>query len=137
MQITHRNVIIRLLRLEKKGLGLGVMMFNAIINTISVISWRSVLLVEKTINLLQVTDKLLSNNVFYHIFCCNMFVFACSIIARSQCWLFALFANIRIYPYWPSNIRIGPQISIFAPEFNFWYLRSGLKENMSKYKERW
>jgi hypothetical protein len=32
----------------------------------------------------------------------------------------------------PSNIRIGPQISVFAPEFNFWYLRSGLKKNMSK-----
>jgi hypothetical protein len=48
LYITHRNVIIRLLRLEKKGLGLGVMMFNAIINTISVISWRSVLLVEET-----------------------------------------------------------------------------------------
>ena len=27
-----------------------------------------------------------------------MFVFACSIIARSQCWLFALRANIRICP---------------------------------------
>jgi hypothetical protein len=40
-----------------------------------------------------------------HIFCCNMFVFACPIIARSQCWLFAL-----IYPYWPSNIRICPRI---------------------------
>jgi hypothetical protein len=26
---------------------------------------------------------------------------------------------------------------VFTPEFNFWYLRSGLKENMSKYKERW
>jgi hypothetical protein len=23
------------------------------------------------------------------------------------------------YPYWPSNIRIGPQTSVFAPEFNF------------------
>jgi hypothetical protein len=44
------------------------MVFNAIFNNISVISWRSVLLVEetgvpraKTIDLLQVTDKL------YHI----------------------------------------------------------------------
>jgi hypothetical protein len=49
----------------------------------------------------------------YHIFCCNMFVFACPIIAKSQCWLFA--------------IRICPHISVFAPEFNFRYLRSGLK----------
>ena len=64
---------------------------------------------------------------YYHIFCCNMFVFACPIIARSQCWLFALRANIRI----------GPRISVFVPEFNFRYLHSGLKENMSKYKERW
>jgi hypothetical protein len=41
------------------------------------------------------------------------------------------------YPYLPSIIRIDPQISVFAPEYNFWYLQLGLKENMSKYKERW
>jgi len=35
--------------------------FNATFNNISVISWRSVLLVEKTADLSQVTDKL------YHI----------------------------------------------------------------------
>jgi hypothetical protein len=34
------------------------MVFNATSNNISVISWRSVLLVEKTIDLFQVTDKL-------------------------------------------------------------------------------
>jgi hypothetical protein len=38
----------------------------------------------------------------YHIFCCNMFVFACPIIARSQCWLFAL-----KYPYFPPNSTSG------------------------------
>jgi cytochrome b561 len=37
------------------------MVFNATFNNISVISWRSVLLVEETTNLSQVTDKL------YHI----------------------------------------------------------------------
>jgi hypothetical protein len=49
-------------------LGLGYMVFNATFNDSSVISWRSVLLVEETrvterntINLSQVTDK------FYHI----------------------------------------------------------------------
>jgi hypothetical protein len=47
----------------------------------------------------------------YHIFCCNMFVFACPIIAKSQCWVFAIRGK---YPYWPSNIRICPQISVFA-----------------------
>ena len=31
------------------------------------------------------------------------------------------------YPYLPSNIHICPHISVFAPEFNFRYLRSGLK----------
>jgi hypothetical protein len=30
------------------------------------------------------------NIYIYHIFCCNMFVFACPIIAKSQCWLFDL-----------------------------------------------
>ena len=34
------------------------MVFDATFNNISVISWLSVLLVEKTIDLLQVTDKL-------------------------------------------------------------------------------
>ena len=49
------------------GSGLGVMVFNATFNNISVTSWRSVSLVEETgipgenHNLLQVTDKL------YHI----------------------------------------------------------------------
>jgi hypothetical protein len=37
------------------------MVFNDIFNNISVISWRSALLVEETIDLSQVTDKL------YHI----------------------------------------------------------------------
>ena len=37
------------------------MVFNATFNNISVISWQSVLLVEKTTDLSQVTDKL------YHI----------------------------------------------------------------------
>jgi len=38
-----------------------------------------------------------------------MFVFACPIIARSQGWLFAPRANIRIFP---QNIRICPQIQL-------------------------
>jgi hypothetical protein len=43
----------------------------------------------------------------YYIFCCNMLIFACPIIANSQCWLFAL-----IYPYLPSYIRICPRIQL-------------------------
>jgi len=43
--------------------------------------------------------------VYYHIFCCNMFVFACPIIARSQCWLFA--PKALKYPYLPSNSTSG------------------------------
>jgi hypothetical protein len=69
-------------------------------------------------------------HIFMHhlsLFYCNMFVFPCPIIAKSQCWLYALRANIRICPH----------ISVFAPVFNFRYLRSGLKYYMSKYKERW
>jgi hypothetical protein len=52
----------------KVCLGLGVMVFNATFNNISVILWRSVLL-EKTgvprenHDLPQVTDKTLSHNV--------------------------------------------------------------------------
>ena len=50
----------------------------------------------------------------YHIFCCNMFVFACLILARSQCWLFALRTNTRQisilalkYPYLHTNSTSG------------------------------
>ena len=50
-----------------------------------------------------------------------MLVFACPIIAKSQCWLFALRANmgqISIlalkYPYLPSYIRISPLIQLPA-----------------------
>jgi hypothetical protein len=52
----------------------------------------------------------------YHIFCCNMFVFACPIIAKSQCWLFVLRTNTGqiqisvcalIYPYLPPNSTSG------------------------------
>jgi hypothetical protein len=35
------------------------------------------------------------------------------------------------------GIRICTKISVFAPVFNFQYLRRGLKDYMSKYKERW
>jgi hypothetical protein len=41
------------------------MVFNATFNTISVISWRSVLLAEESTDLSQVTDKL------YHIMLCT------------------------------------------------------------------
>ena len=41
----------------------GVMVFNATSNNISVISWWSVLLVEKTTNLPQVTDKLYHSRI--------------------------------------------------------------------------
>ena len=40
-----------------------VRVFNAIFNNISVILWRSVLLMEETTDLSQVNDKLLSHNV--------------------------------------------------------------------------
>jgi hypothetical protein len=67
-----------------------------------------------------------------------MFVFACPIIAESQCWLFALWANMGKYPYLPSNIHICPQISIFALIYP--YLppnsNSGICAVVSKYKER-
>ena len=41
-----------------KSLFVCLMVFNTTFNNLSVISWRSVLLVEKTTDLLQVTDKL-------------------------------------------------------------------------------
>ena len=57
-----------------------------------------------------------------------MFVFACPIIAKCQCWLFALGANIRSCP----------QISVFALIYP--YLppnkTSDICAVVSKYKER-
>ena len=73
-----------------------------------------------------------SNIVYYHIFCCNMFVSACPIIAKSQCWLFSLRANtgqISIfalkYPYLLSYIRICPLIQLH-----------GICAVVSKYKRK-
>jgi len=64
-----------------------------------------------------------------------MFIFACPIIAKISVGYLPS-GQIK-YLYLPSNIRICPHISVFAPVFNFRYLRSGLKDYMSKYKERW
>jgi len=53
------GVVMPLCHIKKE---VRVVMFNATFNNISVISWRSVLLVEKTTDLPQVTYKL-SHNV--------------------------------------------------------------------------
>jgi hypothetical protein len=52
------------------------------------------------------------NMKIYHIFCCNMLIFACPIIVNSQCWLFALKANTGQISYLPSYIRICPRIQL-------------------------
>ena len=64
--------------------------------------------IEKNEIFLEISDNLATDKIShfvyhtlfvnYHIFCCNNFVFACPIIARSQCCLFALRVNIRICP---------------------------------------
>jgi ATP adenylyltransferase/5',5'''-P-1,P-4-tetraphosphate phosphorylase II len=43
--------------INKNKICCGVMVFNATFNNISVISWQSVLFVEETTDLPQVTDK--------------------------------------------------------------------------------
>ena len=50
---TERGVVIMHVPIE-----IWVMVFNTIFNNISAISWQSVLMVEKTTDLSQVTDKL-------------------------------------------------------------------------------
>jgi hypothetical protein len=59
------------------------MVFNATFNSISVISWRSVLLVEETTDLSQVTDKL------YHIMLytspLSRFEFTTSVVIVTDC----------------------------------------------------
>jgi hypothetical protein len=67
----------------------------------------------------------------YHIFCCNMFVFACPIIAKSQYG--------AIFPHFPSNIRIFPHISVFSLIYPYFppNSTSGISAVVSKYKERW
>jgi hypothetical protein len=66
------------------------------------------------------------NNLLLSHILLQMLIFACPIIANSQC----------PQGKYGENIRICPHISVFAPVFNFRYLRSGLKDCMSKYKER-
>ena len=59
------------------------------------------------------------DNIYYRIFCCNMFVFACPMIAKSQFWLFLK------YQYLPSYIRISPLIQL--PVSAQWSQRSYVK----------
>ena len=51
--------------IKKKSLGVRVEVFNATFNNISAISWWSVLLLEKTTDLPQVTDQLMLYQVFH------------------------------------------------------------------------
>jgi hypothetical protein len=44
-------------------MGLGLMMFNTTFSNISGILWRSVLMLEKTFDLMQVADKLYHTTV--------------------------------------------------------------------------
>jgi len=45
----------------------GFMLFNATFNNISIIPWRVVLLVEETIDMSQVTDKLYHITLYVHL----------------------------------------------------------------------
>ena len=72
MSLKNRNIVLILTSYKDviqnmnnfyKGLGVRIMVYNATFNNISVISWRSVLLLEKTTDLLQVADTVLSHNV--------------------------------------------------------------------------
>jgi hypothetical protein len=62
------------------------MAFNATFTNISGISWRSVLLVEKTLDLSQVTDKL------YHTMCCHY-----AVCQRSFTILFKMARNWSLF----------------------------------------
>jgi hypothetical protein len=64
-QYSYKLIVIRVMRVlimkpenHSKYIWFRVIVFNAAFNNISAISWWSVLLVEKSIDLLQVTDKL-------------------------------------------------------------------------------
>ena len=72
--------------------------------------------------------------MLYHIFCCNMLIFACPIIAKSQCWLFVLGANTGQISVFSINIRICPLISVFALIYPYLppYSTSGICAVVSK-----
>ena len=78
------------------------------------------------LNILIIKKSVQCNKKLYHIFCCNMFVFACSIIAKRQCWLFAIRGNL------PSYVRICSCVEL--PVSAQW--SQILYTLLSKYKER-
>ena len=54
----------------------------------------------------------MSYSINYHIFCCNLFVFACPIIAESPCLLFALRANMDICTQLPVSAQWCQQLYV-------------------------
>ena len=75
-----------------RSIRVRVVVFNATFNNISVISWRSVSLVEKTADLSQVTEKTFSHNVVT-----NAHHHEQNLHSKHQ-WWYALIAQIVVYP---------------------------------------
>jgi hypothetical protein len=90
-----------------------------------------------------INKRLPKYNIYYHIFCCNMFVFACSLIAKSQCWLFAiqrlkydlmhifmhhisLYFDSKVYNLWDHSADTGSWIrgQIRTYEGKYGYVRA-------------
>jgi len=69
----------------------------------------------------------------HYTFTINMLQYCCRIML--QMTIFRLLEFFMSNNSWKSELVFCPQISVFAPEINFLYLRSGLEDCMSRYKK--
>jgi hypothetical protein len=95
--ISHLRLLFRSIRDYSEKSILAKQITDSILYLLLYLKYVSVVLSLKYSDVMFISRQLFDNR-YYHIFCCNMFIFECPIIALSQCWIFAL-RKISVFDY--------------------------------------